>query len=456
VVDLFRTQALEPIPDDGEELKYGRFEIAVVSGPDQGKVAEFGQEAVQIGSAKAVDFPLADPTISRFHLKIESNAGAFTVADLDSTNGTYLGGHRIKTAYLEGETLIELGNTKMRFRPLGDEARVTVPVRDRMGPLIGGSMKMRQLYQMVERVAKSDIPVIIEGETGTGKDLVARVVHHTSPRKDEPYEVLDCGSVPETLIQSELFGHVKGAFTGADRDREGIFERADGGTVFLDEIGELGIDMQPKLLRVLETNELKRVGGNDPIKIDVRVVCATHRSLRELVNKSKFREDLYYRLAGCKLEMPALRDRRQDIPLLVDQFLRDLREQGFEDVPEKLAPESLKVFMSRTWPGNIRQLKNAVKRVAVMGFDDAPTGEYGDEATGPVTAMTPVVTAVTSSGGIVPIRDAREQFERQYLTELMAKHPGDLDAAAEVSGMHPKSLARLLRKYDLGRFPHAE
>jgi DNA-binding NtrC family response regulator len=440
VVDLFRTLTLEPSPES-EELTYGRFELHVSSGPDAGKVAEFGQEAVQVGSSRAVDFALSDPTISRFHIKIEASGGAFMLADLDSTNGTYLGGHKIKLAYLEGETLIEIGNTKLRFRPLGDRATVTVPVRDRMGPIIGGSLKMRQLYTLVERVAKSDIPVIIEGETGTGKDLVARVIHDASPRAKKPYEVLDCGSVPETLIQSELFGHVKGAFTGADRDREGIFERADGGTVFLDEIGELGIDMQPKLLRVLETNEIRRVGDNAPVKIDVRVVCATHRSLRDLVNQSKFREDLYYRLAGCKVDMPSLRDRRQDIPLLVDAFLAELRAQGLGDVPDKVSPETLKVFMSRTWPGNIRQLKNAVKRVALMGFDEAPTDDELKKS------------APASSPTMLTLKDARETFERGYLTELMARYPGDLDAAAEASGMHPKSLARLLRKLDLGRFP---
>ncbi len=388
----------------------------------------------------------SDPTISRFHLKIESVGGAFSLADLDSTNGTYLGGHRVKVAFLNGETLIELGNTKLRFRPLGDSATVTVPMRDGMGPLIGGSLKMRQLYSSIDRVAKSDIPVIIEGETGTGKDLVARLLHDTSPRVAEAYEVLDCGAVPESLIQSELFGHVKGAFTGADRDRAGIFERADGGTVFLDEIGELGIDMQPKLLRVLETSEIRRVGGNESIKVNVRVVCATHRSLRDLVNKGKFREDLYYRLAGCKLDMPALRDRRQDIPLLVDHFLSELR-QGFGDVPDKLAPETLKVFMSRTWPGNVRQLRNAVKRVAVMGFDDATTDEYGQGSTNPSSAP---------ARPLLPLREARDQFEKAYLTDLMARFPGDLEAAAEASGMHPKSLARLLRNHELGRFPEAE
>ncbi len=425
-----------------QQLVFDRFELAVTSGEDKGKKAAFGQETVQVGSARANDMVLSDRTVSRFHLKIETSKETFTIVDLGSTNGTYLGGHRIEKAYLDEECVIEAGTSQLRFRPLGDRATVDLPNVDRMGSLIGGSPKMRQLYSLLERVAVSDMPVVIEGETGTGKELVARILHEQSHRNNEPIEVLDCGAIPDTLIEAELFGHVKGAFTGADRDRQGIFERAHGGTVFLDELGELKLSLQPKLLRVLETGEIRRVGDSRSVRVDVRVVAATHRSIGDLVNKNMFREDLYYRLAGCKVELPPLRERTADIPLLVDHFLRGLRHAGNKNVPKILDPDTLQSFMSYPWPGNVRQLKNAVERLAVMGSVEL-TGYHRDADRG----------LGVPSGGItqMALKDAKEAFERRYLEELMRKHDGDVRAAADAAQLHPKSLARLLRRYAIGR-----
>jgi DNA-binding NtrC family response regulator len=423
-------------------LVFDRFELSVASGPDRGKSGSFGQEVVQVGTARANDLVLTDPTVSRFHLKIETG-DRFAVIDLGSTNGTYLGGaYRIEKAYLDEECVLEVGKTELRFRPLGDRATVALPDADRMGDLIGASTKMRQLYALVEKVAASDMPVVIEGETGTGKELVARILHERSPRADEPFEVLDCGAIPDTLIEAELFGHVKGAFTGADRDRQGIFQRAHGGTVFLDELGELKLGLQPKLLRVLETGEIRRVGDSKSIRVDVRVVAATHRSIGGLVNKNMFREDLYYRLAGCKVGLPPLRDRTEDIPLLVDHFLRALRQGGNRSAPKVLDPDTLELFTSHPWPGNVRQLRNAVERLAVMGTVEL-TG-YSRETERHLEVP---------SGGVsqMPLKDAKEAFERRYLEELMRKHRGDVRAAADTAQLHPKSLARLLRRYAIGR-----
>ena len=425
-----------------QQLVFDRFELAVSSGPDKGTKHSFGQEVVQIGTARANDMVLSDRTVSRFHLKIETSGDTFTIVDVGSTNGTYLGGHRVEIAYLDEESLIEVGNSQVRFRPLGDQAKIDLPNRDRMGNLIGSSPKMRQLYSLLERVAASDMPVVIEGETGTGKELVARIIHEHSSRVGEALEVLDCGAIPDTLIEAELFGHVKGAFTGAERDRQGIFERAHGGTVFLDELGELKVSLQPKLLRVLETGEVRRVGDNRSIQIDVRVVAATHRSLGDLVNKNLFREDLYYRLAGCKVELPPLRDRPEDVPLLVDHFLRSVRLAGNRQVPKSLDPETLESFVSYPWPGNVRQLRNAVERLAVMGVVEL-TGYHKDASR----------EFGMPEGGLtqMPLKEAKETFERRYLEELLRENKGDVRKAADAAQLHPKSLARLLRRYAIGR-----
>jgi DNA-binding NtrC family response regulator len=428
-----------PGTNGSDQLVFNRFELVVTKGPDQGLTHEFGQERVQIGTARTNDLVLTDRTVSRYHLKIETAGGTYTITDVGSTNGTYLGGYRVLSAYLDAETHVGVGNTELLFRPLGDQATVQLPAVDRMDNLIGASPRMRQLYALISRVASSDLPVIVEGETGTGKELVARLIHDNSPRADEPFEVLDCGAIPETLIESELFGHVRGAYTGADRDRQGIFERATGGTVFLDELGELKPDLQPKLLRVLEAHEVRRVGDNRSIPVDVRVLAATHRSLDDLVNKGLFREDLYYRLAGCKLELPPLRDRPQDIPLLADHFLKQLRLTGNKLAPRALDSETAQTFMKYAWPGNVRQLRNAVERLAIMGKVElgagGGAGERRPAGASPQTTM----------------REAKETFERRYLEEILRAHDGDVTEAAAAAEIHPKSLARLLRRYAIDR-----
>lgn len=419
-----------------DTLTFQRFALWVVAGPDKGAEADFGKDTVQVGASKAADFVLSDPTVSRFHLKIDTDGDRFLLIDVGSTNGTYLGSHRIREAHLTEETTINLGNTTIRFAPLSEAARVQLPTRVRMGPLLGKSRGMRKVYSLIERVAGSSMPVIIEGETGTGKELVARCIHQHSPRGDAPFEVLDCGAVPENLVQSELFGHVRGAFTGAEYNRPGLFERSDGGTVFLDEVGELKLDLQPQLLRVLENNEIRRIGDNKGKPVDVRVVCATHRSLRKLVNQGLFREDLYFRLAGCKIALPPLRERCEDVPLLIEHFLQLYCERSGQDAPVRLSEEMIASLSRRAWPGNVRELFASVHRLC-LGLEEAAGSEEG----------LPEPTA--SSPNIVPLQQERERFERQYLRNLMARYPQDLNGAAEISGMHPKSLARLLRKYGI-------
>ncbi|MBI5508802.1 MAG: sigma 54-dependent Fis family transcriptional regulator [Deltaproteobacteria bacterium] len=433
------------VVEGGLRLVFNRFQLSVTAGPDAGREKAFGQELVQVGTARANDFVLTDRTVSRFHLKIDTVGDIITAEDLGSTNGTSIGGVRIRSAYLDGDVLLTLGTTKLRFRPLGDQAMVDLPAKSNLGGLIGGAPRMRQLYGQVTRIAASDLAVIVEGETGTGKDLLARVIHDLSSRAAKPFEVLDCSAIPENLIESELFGHVKGAFTGADRDRAGIFERAQGGTVFLDEIGELDLELQPKLLRVLENREVRRVGDGKVIKVDIRVVAATHRSLRALVNKGSFREDLYYRLAGCRLELPPLRDRPEDIPLLVEHFLDQLSARDPARQVQRPDDETVEMLTRHPWPGNVRQLKNAVERLAVLG----EAGLEGDSQAAGSGGV--ALDDAANSAIAMPLREAKDAFERAYLSALVRRHGTDTERASKAAEVHPKSLLRMLRRHAIDR-----
>jgi len=428
--------------EDLSQLVFERFELCVLTGPNAGLCKTFGQQEVQVGSAHGNDLMLTDPTVSRFHLRIENRSGKLMLIDMGSTNGTYVRGLRVEAAHLSTEIPILVGGTTVRFRPLDDLATVAIPQVDHLGPIIGKSPRMRLLYGIIQRAAGSDIPVIVEGETGTGKDLVARQLHDMSPRAKSRFEVLDCTTVPDELLESELFGHVRGAFTGADRDRHGIFERAHGGTVFIDEIGEVKPELQPKLLRVLETRQVRRVGGDSAISVNVRVVAATHRSLIGMVNTGRFREDLYFRLAGCRIDLPPLRERVEDIPLLVAHFIETLRRTNKQDLPETLDPDTMDQLKAKPWPGNVRQLKNAVARMAVLG---PQAGFLEDD--GLARSAAPAEANAAS----LPLRTAKEDFERSYLVDLLAQHDGDLKAAAAAAHLHPKSLARLLRRYSIDR-----
>ncbi len=422
-----------------DRLVFDRFELTVVNGPDKGACHCFGQEVVQIGTARSNDLVLNDRTVSRFHLKIETEKGTFTLVDLGSTNGTWIAGIRVEKIFLSDEAILDLGVTQLKFRPLGDAATVELPLQDRLGAIVGGSAKMRELYGLMTKVALSNLSVIIEGETGTGKELVARALHETGARSDERFEILDCCAVPDTLMESELFGHVKGAFTGADRDHAGVFERAKGGTVFLDEIGELKLTLQPKLLRALENSEVRRLGDERVVRLDVRVVAATNRSLRGMVNKGEFREDLYYRLAGFRLQLPALRDRVEDIPLLVSHFLNlsNARAAGRATVAS-IDAETVRTLVRHSWPGNVRQLKNAVERLAVMGVADIDEEPRMNEA----PHESPMDGALR-----LPFREAKEAFELFYLDALIKRHAGNVSEAASAAEIHPKSLGRMLRRH---------
>ncbi len=330
---------------------------------------------------------LSDPFVSARHLRIEPRAGRWYLVDLGSTNGTLLGGSRVERAELPFGMPLQLGDVELLLEPPAPSEVARPAVFEQM---VSKDPGMRRLFELVERVAPSDAAVAILGDTGTGKELVARALHSRSPRASGPFIPVNCSAIAETLIESELFGHEKGAFSGADRLRKGAFEEAHAGTIFLDEIGDLPFDLQAKLLRTLELGEVKRVGASRPITVDVRVVAATHRDLRAQVRAGRFREDLFYRLCVVPLTVPPLRQRRGDVRLLAETFLSASAPRG---VALRWSDEALTRLEGYDWPGNVRQLRNVVQRAllfrgegqvlpaSAVAFEDtrASSGDTGDD-----------------------------------------------------------------------------
>src|SRR5512133_638615 len=324
------------------------------------RVESLALDGVTVGKRGCADLAIDDPFVSARHLRIEAREGRWHLVDLGSTNGTLLGGARVERAELPLGVPITVGEAELVLEPLA------APPPARSAPfegMLSGDPAMRQVFDLIERVAPSDAPVTILGETGSGKELVARALHARSERRASPFIPVNCSAIAETLIESELFGHEKGAFSGAERLRKGAFEEAHGGTIFLDEIGELPLEMQPKLLRVLELGEVKRVGASRPLQTDVRIVAATHRDLRAAVRAGKFREDLFYRLCVVPITVPPLRARRGDVRALADLFLHASAPRGLQ---LRWAEEALRRLESYDWPGNVRQLRNVVQRALLF------------------------------------------------------------------------------------------
>jgi DNA-binding NtrC family response regulator len=344
-------------------LKKARF--VVTKGRDEGKEMVLQAPLVTIGTLPENSLVLSDPTVSRKHASVEETSSGYILHDLDSTNGTFLDNVRVREGYLQAGSRFRLGQTEMVFSPLEERIEVLRSSSDRFGDLIGASRTMREVFGILERVAPTDITVLIQGETGTGKELAARAVHGHSRRAAGPFVVFDCGAVAPNLIESELFGHEKGAFTDAVKARQGAFELADNGTLFLDEIGELAPALQPKLLRALDQREVKRVGAEQIVKVNVRVVAATNRDLEKEVKANRFREDLFYRLSAVSVQLPSLRMHKEDIDLICGHLLAGIAK----DAGKKLtgfSPEALAALAAYAWPGNVRELKNVLERAAAL------------------------------------------------------------------------------------------
>jgi transcriptional regulator with GAF, ATPase, and Fis domain len=422
------------------------FQLSVVGGPSVGAVHIIDLRDCRIGKAQANDVRLADPSASRFHCVIEWTPRGLLLRDLGSTNGTQVGGCFVQSAYLAPMVPIQIGASTLRLsalaRPL-DSAGAKPTEYDR--GILGSSGAIQKVMSLLPRIARAGFIVLLEGETGTGKTLLAEMIHQAGPKATAPFVSVDCGSIPPNLIESELFGHERGAFTGAAERRVGAFEAANGGTVFLDEIGELPLALQPKLLRVLEERIIKRVGGQRPISVDMKIIAATNRDLQKEVASGQFRADLYYRLDSLRIRLPPLRERREDIPGLVEKFARRVQSDVNPNFVQKLI---LTLARRPDWPGNVRELRNAVEKAILLG--DVTPGLVIEE-TERVRRL-PVDDGERFQPGM-SFHNAKERavaaWEREFLQSLLSHSAGNLSHAARVAQMDRTHLRELLRRHRL-------
>ena len=424
-------------------LHVRRFRLTVTAGPDLGLVRELAQPVVRIGARPSNDVVLSDRRVSGAHCEVWLDRRGFRLRDLESTNGTTVAGVRVLDAYLAPGQVLGIGKNLLRFDLCGDDARLPLQPAPSFGRLIGASPLMRHVFHDLGRIAASDVTVLIGGETGTGKELVAEAIHDASPRATGPLVVVDCGATVGSLFEDELFGHERGAFTGAERAAEGAFERAHGGTLFLDEIGELPLDLQPKLLRAIESRRVRRLGGSRDIACDVRIVAATNRDLAREVNRGSFREDLFYRLAVARVHVPPLRDRPEDIMPLVHHFLASAGSDA-----SRLTDETARALVAHHWPGNVRELRNAVERLLVTS---QPL------AAGRVTAGAPAerLQLALEIDLEAPFKEAKQQvvdaFDRRFVEALLARHGGNVTAAARATGLDRVSIYKVMGRLGLRR-----
>lgn len=432
---------------DGSSFSIQKCKLLVVSGPLTGHEFVVNTETFTLGSGKNNDLVIEDATVSRRHCEINLTTDGYAIRDLGSTNGTYVQGVRIQSAFLGTGTEFHLGETRLVFCPLQELHEFKISPSHSFGRLLGESTAMRHVFYLAEKFAPTDSTVLIEGETGTGKEVLAEELHKHSKRKDKPFIVIDCASLARELVASELFGHAKGAFTGAMTDRTGAFEAAEGGTVFLDEIGDLSPELQPQLLRVLEKREVRRVGSNIPKPIDVRILSATNRKLQQEVNAGRFREDLYFRLSVVHIHIPPLQKRPEDVPILAEYFLRDFLGDAAEDHIKSLhqAERSLR---QHTWPGNVRELRNVIERVTHSDRDelDFTSFLYPEREAGKKRVMDRVSADRPFK---VLKQEIIQEFELAYIADLLKKHDGNVSQGAKQAGIERAYLQRLVRKYGL-------
>jgi two-component system, NtrC family, response regulator GlrR len=443
-----------------------RYRLRVAAGPDQGKEHVLEDGTTLVGTHADNDLVLTDATVSRHHLEIRVRRDGIEVRDLDTTNGTKHGGARVGRVILIGPARLRLGkHTELDVEPVDAGVELDDWQGDRFGDALGTAPVMRRLFALLARAAVTEATILLTGETGTGKEALAEAVHQASRRARGPFVVVDCGAIPHELIASELFGHARGSFTGASADKQGLIEAANHGTLLLDEIGELALDLQPQLLRVLDRRQVRRVGETHAIDVDIRVIAATHRDLRAMVRAGRFREDLYYRLAVVATAVPPLRERKDDIPALAACFAERMGRGAFAQ-----SPALLEQLVRHDWPGNVRELRNVVERALSLGdasladlADAAPprpataSGDAGgpsdDDAHRPATS--PPATSTATSGDVLdlPFKEAKaalvESFERDYLTALLARHRGNISRAAAEAGIDRNYIHRLVKKYGL-------
>ncbi|NUQ79063.1 MAG: sigma 54-interacting transcriptional regulator [Polyangiaceae bacterium] len=412
---------------------------------------EIGPDPIVVGRNAACRLVLEDAKVSAVHAELVATDRGVRVRDLGSRNGTFVGGVRVGEVFLLSNTKLRMGETELEFEPARPE-RIAVPAMPAFGPLVAQSAGMRAIFERLSKIAPTDLTVLIGGETGTGKELVAQALHLASNRSKKPFVVVDCGSIPPSLAEATLFGHERGAFTGAVDKRLSPFVEADGGTIFLDELGELPVEVQPKLLRALAERRIKSVGGSTYREVDVRVLAATRRDLVRAVNAGEFRSDLYFRVAQVKIELPALRQRVEDIPVLVRRMLKDF---GDEQAYERVSTMTLERLMRHDWPGNVRELRNAV----AVAFALAGEGEEIDVAAHlGALAETPAAGPVNIGSGFASLkgkqfqeakREVLTRFERDYFAALSEEAKGNVSEMARRAGMERAHVRAYLRRHGI-------
>jgi DNA-binding NtrC family response regulator len=425
-----------------EEQDVQPAQVRIKQGPNE-LIHPISTETFTIGKDPDNALAVQDRFISSKHLKVTRREGTFHVLDLNSTNGTFLGGVRLFEAELPLNTVLRVGETELIFERLSQGAQDVS-----FHGIIGGDPSVRQLVELIERVAPSNAAVAILGESGTGKELVARALHTCSPRASKAFIPINCAAISKELIESELFGHEKGAFTGADKLRKGAFEEAHGGTLFLDEIGELPLDLQAKLLRVLESGELKRVGSSRPTHVDVRVVAATNKDLLMESREGSFREDLYYRLCVIPLMLPPLRNRKGDITVLTDHFLSVYSPRG---QAVRMTPAALDKLQQHPWPGNIRELRNVVHRALLLrkgakidASDITYDQEYSREPTGAAAVSLEMPVGLT-------LELMLQRLERQIIETTLRRYHFNKERTAKELGLARSTLFKRLKEWGLSR-----
>ncbi|MBN1771601.1 MAG: sigma 54-dependent Fis family transcriptional regulator [Deltaproteobacteria bacterium] len=419
-----------------------RLQLEVVDGPDRGRALVLARGVYVVGKSTGCDLVLSDRTVSRRHLEVNVTDHRVLCRDLDSKNGSFHDGTRFGLIDAVPGATLTIGTTTLRLasgaRP-PDATGDAVP----LAALVGDGARMREVGAQIRSAAGTDAPVLLLGETGTGKEVCAAAIHRASARRDGPFVVCDLSALSRSVIESELFGHVRGAFTSATADRAGAFAEARGGTIFIDELGELEAELQPRLLRALDRHEVKPIGANRFRPVDVRVIAATQRPLEDDVRAGRFRRDLYYRLAVLRTVLPPLRERKEDIPALVEHFVARFRPGRSVAVPAA----TLALLREYDWPGNVRELRNTVERALAMAPD--------------ATTVEPRLLGLDLGDGVGrsavepdrPFHEAKDAlvraWEREYLSGLLRRTDGNVSAAARRAGVDRMHLHRLLRKHGL-------
>ncbi|NEV63087.1 sigma 54-interacting transcriptional regulator [Thiorhodococcus minor] len=442
--DPSSTQIMPAADEAARKIRLERIELEILSGPDAGREVKLTLPSVKIGTAPDNDVMLTDRTVSRHHAEIRMTQEGLLLSDLGSTNGTFLNGLRVKEAYLGTDSVLTLGSTEIRIGAGTEERPYEVAQESRLGGLVGGTEPMRELYGLIKVVAPTPTTVLITGESGSGKEVVATALHELSGRRG-PLVVFDASVTDPEMVRNDLFGHIKGAFTGATGSREGAFRRADGGTLFIDEIGELPLDLQPRLLRALESREVVPVGSDQSVKVDVRVIAATHRNLEAMVQAGEFRADLYYRLSVICLQVPPLREIKPDIPLLVQSFADKM------GMPCRLTADAERALLGYHWPGNVRELRNVLERAAVLCRSQEIRPEHLRlRDLGGASQPSPMGdTSGGSSAAVAQSPAELKAMERQMISDAMARNGNNKTAVARELGIPLSTLKRRIAEYGL-------